>query len=51
MWASGQELEAEARKAAKDRAEGVTRMTLSPEAIKRKLAAKKAAQKAAKGST
>jgi len=48
MWASGQILDAEARQAAKDKAEGVTRVGLSPAALKRKLAAKKAAERAAK---
>ena len=48
MWASGQELEAEARQAEKDKAEGVTRMTISPAALKRRLAKKKAAERAAR---
>jgi hypothetical protein len=48
MWASSNMLEAEARKAAEDKAQGVTKMTLSPAALKRKLAAKKAAARAAK---
>jgi hypothetical protein len=50
MWASGQELEAEARKAAKDKADGVKRIQLSPKAIKDRAKRKKAAQrKAASG--
>ncbi len=48
MWASGQILDEEARKEAKDRADGVVKIGLSPAALKRRLAAKKAAQKAAK---
>lgn len=48
MWASEQELEDEARKAAKDTADGVRRATLSPAALKRKLAKKKADARAAK---
>lgn len=48
MWASGQELDEEARKTARDKADGVTRASLSPAAIKRKLAAKKAAARAMK---
>lgn len=48
MWASSQLLDAEARQEAKDKADGVKRATLSPAAIKRKLAAKKAAARAAK---
>lgn len=49
MWASGQELEHEARRKADDQAQGVTRTTLSPAALKRRLAKKKAAQRAGKG--
>ncbi len=48
MWASGQEQEADARQKAKDEADGTKRMGLSPAALKRRLAAKKAAAKAAK---
>lgn len=48
MWASGQLLDEEARQEAKDKADGVRRAGLSPAAIKRKLAAKKAAQREAK---
>lgn len=48
MWASGQILDAEAAQAAKDKAEGRTRATLSPAAIKRKLEAKKAKARAEK---
>jgi hypothetical protein len=48
MWFSGQALEAEARKEAKDKADGVTTVGLSPEAIKRRLAKKKAEQRKAK---
>ena len=49
MWASGQILDEEARKEAKDRADGFgKRVGLSPAAIKRKLAAKKAAEREAK---
>lgn len=48
MWASGQELDEEARQAAKDKSDGTRRMVISPDAIKRKLAAKKAAERAAK---
>lgn len=47
MWASSQRLDEEARQEAKDKAEGVRRAGLSPAAIKRKLAAKKKAQRAA----
>jgi hypothetical protein len=47
MWASGQMLDDEARKAAEDKANGTKRVGLSPAAIKRKLAAKKAAARAA----
>ncbi len=47
MWASGIELENEARQAAKDEADGVKRFKLNPAALKRRLAKKKAAQKAA----
>lgn len=47
MWASGQLLEEEARQRAKDKADGVNRVGLSPAALKRKLAAKKAAQRKA----
>jgi hypothetical protein len=43
MWASGQKLDEEARQKAKDDAEGVKRVGLSPAALKRKLKAKKAA--------
>lgn len=45
MWASSQILEKEARQAAEDKAAGLTRVGLSPAALKRKLAAKKAAQR------
>jgi hypothetical protein len=44
MWASGQVLDEEARQKAKDKSEGVTRVGLSPAALKRKLAAKKKAR-------
>lgn len=50
MHASGQELEAEALKAAREKAEGVTRHKLSPAEIKRRLALKKAKARAAEGS-
>lgn len=49
MWASSQSLDDDARRDAKDKAEGIHRATLSPAAIKRKLAAKKAAARKAKG--
>lgn len=49
MYVSGQQLDAEARQKAKDEAAGVRRVGLSPEALKRKLAAKKAAKKAGNG--
>ncbi len=45
MWASGNILDEEARQKAKDAAEGVKRVGLSPAALKRKLAAKKAKAK------
>jgi hypothetical protein len=48
MWASSQLLDEEARQEAKDKAEGVKRATLSPAALKRKLAAKKKAQREAR---
>lgn len=48
MWASGQEIEEEARQKAKDKSDGVKRVGLSPAALKRKLAAKKAAQRKAR---
>ncbi len=48
MHASGCELEAEARQAAKDKADGVRKIGLSPAALKRKLAAKKAAARKAR---
>ena len=48
MWASSQLLEQEAIQDAKDKAEGIRRATLSPAAIKRKLAAKKKAQREAR---
>jgi hypothetical protein len=47
MWVSGNLLEEEARQKAKDKAEGVIRVGLSPAALKRKLAAKKAALRVA----
>lgn len=47
MHASGLELDAEARQAAKDKAEGVERLGMSPKKIKERLARKKAAQRAA----
>ncbi len=48
MYVSGQRIEAEQQQKAADKAEGVKRMGLSPAALKRRLAAKKAAAKAAK---
>jgi hypothetical protein len=48
MWASSQELDAEARQRAKDKAEGVTRIGLSPAAALRRLEKKKAEARAAK---
>lgn len=48
MWESGQELEAEARKAAKENAGLTAHMTLSPAALKRRLAAKKKKAREAK---
>ncbi len=48
MWASGQELEAEARQKAKDEADGTNRMKISPAALKRRLKAKREREKAAK---
>lgn len=48
MTVSSQQIDEELRKAAKDKADGVRRMSISPAALKRKLAAKKAAQRAAK---
>jgi hypothetical protein len=49
MWASGNILDEEARQKAKDEADGVKRVGLSPAALKRKLAAKKAAAKVKRG--
>ena len=48
MWASGQELEEEARQKLKDEANGTTRMQISPAALKRRLKAKREREKAAK---
>lgn len=48
MWASGQLLEAEARQKSEDKALGVTRVGLSPEALKRRAKAKKEAERAKK---
>jgi hypothetical protein len=48
MWASSQMLEAEARRKAEDKAAGIHRVALSPAALKRRLAKKKAAERAAK---
>ncbi len=48
MVASGQMLDAEARKKAEDEASGVKRVGLSPAAAKRRLAAKKKAAREAK---
>ena len=45
MWVSGKELEGEARQAAKDQAEGVVRLGMSPKKLKERLARKKAAQR------
>jgi hypothetical protein len=44
------DIENEARQKAEDKAKGTTRYRISPEAIKRRLAAKKAAQRAEKQS-
>lgn len=48
MWASGQELDAEARKAAKDAVDATKRMRLNPAALAKRLAAKKKKQREAK---
>jgi hypothetical protein len=48
MWASSQLLDEEARKEAKDRADGSVTVGLSPAALKRRLAKKKAEQRKAK---
>lgn len=47
MWASGQELDAEAREAAKKAASKTTYMGPSPALLKRRLAAKKKAKREA----
>lgn len=49
MWAGSQEFEAEARRKADDKALGINRIGLSPAALKRRLAAKKKAARAAAG--
>lgn len=48
MWCGSQDFEAEARKKAEDKAQGINRVGLSPAALKRRLAAKKAAAREAK---
>lgn len=48
MHVSGRLLDAEAEQKAREEAQGIKRVGLSPAALKRKLAAKKAAQRAAK---
>lgn len=51
MWASGEELEAEAKEKLRQEADGVKRMKVSPEELKRRLQAKRAREKAAKEAT
>jgi hypothetical protein len=48
MWAGSQEFEAEARRKADDKAQGIHRVGLSPAAILRRAKAKKEAERAAK---
>lgn len=47
MYISGQQLEVDARKAAEEKAKGLTRVGLSPAELKRRMALKKAKQRAA----